>query len=69
MQFSPTSRRLIPLLSKYSLQQPVLKHPQSMFLPYITWFHSLNISYGHSATIMQFECELISLNDKIENGW
>jgi hypothetical protein len=33
MQFSPTSCHLIPLGSKYSPQHPVLKHPQSMFLP------------------------------------
>jgi hypothetical protein len=32
MQFSPTSCHFIHLLSKYS-QHPVLKHPQSMFLP------------------------------------
>jgi hypothetical protein len=31
MQFSPTSRHSISLQSKYSPQQPVLKHPQSMF--------------------------------------
>jgi hypothetical protein len=34
MQFSPTSYHLIPHQSKYYLQHPVLKHPQSMFLPY-----------------------------------
>jgi hypothetical protein len=33
MQFSPTSCHFISLLSKYSPQHPVLKHPQSMFLP------------------------------------
>jgi hypothetical protein len=33
MQFSPTSRHYISLLSKYSPQHPVLKHPQSKFLP------------------------------------
>jgi hypothetical protein len=33
MQFFPFSRHLIPLRSKYSPQHPVLKHPQSMFLP------------------------------------
>jgi hypothetical protein len=33
MQFSPTSYDFIPLRSKYSPQHPVLKHPQSMFLP------------------------------------
>jgi hypothetical protein len=33
MQFSPTSHHVIPLRSKYSPQHPVLKHPQSMFLP------------------------------------
>jgi hypothetical protein len=32
MQFSPSSRHFISLLSKYSPQHPVLKHPQSMFL-------------------------------------
>jgi hypothetical protein len=34
MQFSPTCYHAILLWSKYSPQQPVLKHPQSMFLPY-----------------------------------
>jgi hypothetical protein len=33
MQFSPPSRHFISLRSKYSPQHPVLKHPQSMFLP------------------------------------
>jgi hypothetical protein len=33
IQFSPTSYYLIPLRSKYSPQYPLLKHPQSMFLP------------------------------------
>jgi hypothetical protein len=33
MQFSPISRSIILLRSKYSPQHPVLKHPQSMFLP------------------------------------
>jgi hypothetical protein len=33
MQFSPTSHHFIPLRSKYCPQHPVLKHPQSMFLP------------------------------------
>jgi hypothetical protein len=30
MQFSPN---FVTLLSKYSPQHPVLKHPQSVFLP------------------------------------
>jgi hypothetical protein len=33
MQFSSLSRHFIPLRSKYLPQHPVLKHPQSMFLP------------------------------------
>jgi hypothetical protein len=33
MQFSPTSCNLIPFRSKHPPQHPVLKHPQSMFLP------------------------------------
>jgi hypothetical protein len=33
VQFSPTSRHFISLRSKYSPQHPVLKHPQSVFLP------------------------------------
>jgi hypothetical protein len=33
MQFSPNSRHFVPLRSKYSQQRPVLKHPQSMFIP------------------------------------
>jgi hypothetical protein len=33
MQLPPTSRHSIPLLTKYSPQHPVLKHPQSVFLP------------------------------------
>jgi hypothetical protein len=32
-QFSPASCHFISLRSKYSPQHPVLKHPQSMFLP------------------------------------
>jgi hypothetical protein len=32
-QFSPASRHFISLRSKYPPQHPVLKHPQSMFLP------------------------------------
>jgi hypothetical protein len=32
MQFSPISRHVIFLPSKYSPQHPVLKHPQSMIL-------------------------------------
>jgi hypothetical protein len=33
MQFSPASYYFIPLRSKHSPQQPVLKHPQSMLFP------------------------------------
>jgi hypothetical protein len=33
VQLSPFSRHLIPLWSKYSSQNPVLKHPQSMLFP------------------------------------
>jgi hypothetical protein len=33
MQLSPSTRHLIPLRSKYRPQHPVLKYPQSMFLP------------------------------------
>jgi hypothetical protein len=33
MQLSPPSRHSIPLRSKYSPQHPVLKHPQSLYLP------------------------------------
>jgi hypothetical protein len=33
MQFSPISCHFISLRTKYSPQHPVLKHPQSMFLP------------------------------------
>jgi hypothetical protein len=33
MQLSSITRHLIPLRSKYPPQHPVLKHPQSMFLP------------------------------------
>jgi hypothetical protein len=36
MQFSPPSRHLIPLRSKYPPQHPVLKHRQSMFLQWWT---------------------------------
>jgi hypothetical protein len=32
MQFSQISRHFIPLRSKYSPENPLLKHPQSMFL-------------------------------------
>jgi hypothetical protein len=34
MQSSPDSCHFLPLRSKYSFQYPVLKHPQSKFLPY-----------------------------------
>jgi hypothetical protein len=33
VQLPPLSRHLIPLRSKYSSQNPVLKHPQSMLFP------------------------------------
>jgi hypothetical protein len=33
VQLSPFSRYFISLRSKYSPQHPVLKHPQSMFIP------------------------------------
>jgi hypothetical protein len=33
MQISPTSDHLISLRSKYSPQQSILKHPQSVLLP------------------------------------
>jgi hypothetical protein len=33
MQFPPISHHFFPLRFKYSPQHPVLKHPQSMFLP------------------------------------
>jgi hypothetical protein len=33
MQFSPAFLRFFSIRSKYSPQHPVLKHPQSMFLP------------------------------------
>jgi hypothetical protein len=42
LQLSSTSCYLIQFWSKYSLQHPVLKHPQSMFIPLMleTKFHS-----------------------------
>jgi hypothetical protein len=48
MQFSPTSRYLVSLRSKYSPQHPVVKHPQCMFLcvvskPQEKCFHSHSI--------------------------
>jgi len=36
MQSSPASCIFIPLRSKYSTQNPVLTHPQSMFLLSVT---------------------------------
>jgi hypothetical protein len=33
VQLPPFSRHLIPLRSKYSYQNPVLEHPQSMLFP------------------------------------
>jgi hypothetical protein len=36
MQFSPTFCHLISILPKYSLQHPVLRHPQSIFLPLLS---------------------------------
>jgi hypothetical protein len=35
-QSSPASHHFLPLRSKYPPGYPVLKHPQSMFLPYFT---------------------------------
>jgi hypothetical protein len=35
-QFSPPSHHLIRLQSNYPPQYSVLKHPQSMYLPYIS---------------------------------
>jgi hypothetical protein len=37
MWFSPLSCYLIPLRPKYFPQQPVLKHPQLMFIPQYEW--------------------------------
>jgi hypothetical protein len=34
MQLSPPSNHSIPLWTKYSPQDPVLKHPQFIFLPF-----------------------------------
>jgi hypothetical protein len=34
LQLSPFTRHIIPLRSKYSSQNPVPKHPQSMHFPY-----------------------------------
>jgi hypothetical protein len=33
MQFSPSPHNYIPIMSKYSPNHPVLKHPQSVFFP------------------------------------
>jgi hypothetical protein len=56
MQFSPTSYHFIPVWYKYSPQHPVLKHPQSTFLPYCQrpsftpiQNHRQNYSYGSPA--------------------
>jgi hypothetical protein len=43
VQLPPFPRHLIPLRSKYSSQNPVLKHPQSMYAPTLAWqtkFHT-----------------------------
>jgi hypothetical protein len=42
MQFSPTSCHFVPLLSKYSSQHPLLRHPESGFplMSSETKFHS-----------------------------
>jgi len=37
MQLSPFPCHLVPLRSKYSLQHPILKHPQPAFLPQCQW--------------------------------
>jgi hypothetical protein len=45
MQLSPTSRHFISLRAKCAPQHPVLKHPQSMFLP-LTTLTELNAHAG-----------------------
>jgi hypothetical protein len=52
MQFPPTSRHLISLRSKYSPQHPVLKHPQSVFLP---WCQRPSFAHGGKYTGRSFE--------------
>jgi hypothetical protein len=47
MQFSQTSCHLIPLRSKYSPQQPVLKQSKSMFLPLMS---KDQVSYPYRTT-------------------
>jgi hypothetical protein len=44
MQLSPLSRHIIPLLSKYPPQHPVLKHPQSIIIGFcVLLCSSLNV--------------------------
>jgi hypothetical protein len=42
MQFSPASCHFVSLRSKYSLQYPVLKHPQPVFLSYSSILYYLS---------------------------
>jgi hypothetical protein len=51
MQFSPTSCLFIPLWSKYSPQQPVLKHPQSMLHSQVGCLNMSTPSYSASDLI------------------
>jgi hypothetical protein len=53
MQFSPLSRPLTPLQSKYPPQHPVLKHPQSPLLMPETKFHSHTEPQSHSVDLRQ----------------
>jgi hypothetical protein len=65
MQFSPTSCHFIPLRSKYSPEHSVLKHPQSMFLPYcqrpsFTPMQCLHFGKGSFWTMSAPKCVLFA---------
>jgi hypothetical protein len=60
MQLSPTSYYFIPLWSKYSPQHPVLKHPQSMFLPYYICLGLLNCLLQYFE-VLQLKCNVIPM--------
>jgi hypothetical protein len=69
MQFSPFSRHLIPLRSKYPPQHPALKHPQSMFsyfpLSFITSSLSLHVrSLSSSHAYYSFIFYLLILQER-----
>jgi hypothetical protein len=58
MQFSPPSCHFIPLQSKYFLQQPLLKHPQSVppLMPETTFHNHTEQRANYDRTSGILEC-------------